>query len=245
MSDDRSLVEPDTRCLACPVGHRAICRALGDAHRHNLTDIMMHRRFSAGTEIMHQEDDSKLFAIIVSGSIKLTRVISDGRQQIVGLLSESDCLGDVFSVRNHDGAECITDVELCCFQRKRFDAILKAHPELEHRLLEKALEDLQDARQWMIALGCKTAKERIATFLVWLSERVNWHCFRTFSDQDSLIITLPFTRAEMGDFLGLTIETVSRTLTKLKSTKVISFLDTRRIEIHELDKLRRIAEHGG
>ena len=103
--------------MDCPVRHRAVCHALDGSNLHELSDIMVHRHFKAGDSIFHQDETSQLFAIIVSGVVKLTRLLPDGRQQIVGLLSDADCLGNPFTADSHDEAECVTDVELCCFRR--------------------------------------------------------------------------------------------------------------------------------
>lgn len=242
MSASEPVVRPDLRCENCPVRHHAICRALDGSHLHELSDIMIHRRFKAGAEIVHQDDTSELFAIIVSGVVKLTRMLPDGRQQIVGLLSEADCLGDVFSAVSHDNAECVTDVDLCCFRRKQIETVLKARPELEHRLLQKATEDLEEARQWMLALGRKTATEKVATFLLWLRNEEQNHCSHAPSLEDDPIVYLPISRGEIADFLGLTIETVSRIVSKLNTSGVIRLIDNRCIEICDLDGLRRVAE---
>ena len=127
---------PDLRCASCPVHHHAVCEALGGLYLDELAGIMTHRRFEAGTEIVHQGETSHLFGIIASGVVKLTRLLPDGRQHIVCLLSETDCIGDVFSSQSHDNAMCVTDVELCCFHRTQFDDIVKSHPTLGHHLLQ-------------------------------------------------------------------------------------------------------------
>ena len=243
MAVAKESVSRDVRCLNCPVSHHAICSVMSDIDHHELSEIMVHRHLAAGSQIIHQDEDSGLFAIVVSGTIKLINVLADGRQQIVGLLSEADCLGEVFSSRDSENAECVTDVHLCCFDRKRFQNVMKAHPELERRLLQKALNDLRDARHWMSALGRKNSLEKVATFLVWLQSKAQTHCLRNHGQNDFTIINLPFTRSEIGDFLGLTIETVSRTFTKLRIMGVIIITGNRSIEILNSEALRRIAEN--
>lgn len=106
--------ETDLRCARCPVRHHAVCSTLPGPHLHELSDIMAHRHFSAGDEILHQEETSQLFAVIVSGVVKLTRMLPDGREQIVGLLTATDTLGEIDASVSHNSVECVTDVELCC-----------------------------------------------------------------------------------------------------------------------------------
>jgi len=89
----------------------------------------------------------------MSGVVKLTQILPDGREQIVGLLSAADCLGNPVSSVSNENAECLTKAKLCCFRRTQFGSVLRTNPELEHRLLEKTVRDLKQARQWMTVLG--------------------------------------------------------------------------------------------
>ncbi len=237
--------EADLRCKRCPVRHHSICRALDESHRHELSDIMIHRHFAVGQEIIHQGDASKLFAIIVSGVVKLIRVLPDGRQQIVGLLSGAACLGDVFSAVSHDSVECVTDVELCCFQRPQIESVFKTHPELEHRLFQSVAKDLEDAREWMLTLGRRTAREKVATFLLWLGKDEQNHCPDAPKPQDDPILDIPFARHEIADFLGLTLETVSRIFSRLNATGVIKLSGAKSVEIRDINVLRQLAEPDG
>jgi CRP/FNR family transcriptional regulator len=232
---------PRAHCADCPVRKSSICCALDDKHVTELADIMTHRHFAAGHAIVHQEDTSELFAIVLEGTLKLSRVLEDGRQQIVGLLSASDSLGNIFARKSHDTAECVTDVTLCCFPRKRFDAVLKRHPELQHQLLLRAMEDLDETRQWMLALGQKSAEEKVASFLLWLWDKQQYRV-ATEQNRDALIMTCPFKRREIAEFLGLTLETTSRQFSRFRTKHVIALPSHGQIEIKNLDTLRWLAE---
>jgi CRP/FNR family transcriptional regulator, anaerobic regulatory protein len=237
-----SFLLPHAHCVDCLVRNSGVCCALADEHLDELSDIMVHRQYAAGCEIVHQEDSSELFGILLDGTVKLTRVLEDGRQQIVGLLSASDSLGDLYSDMSHDTAECVTDVTLCCFPRKRFNAVLDRHPELQRQLLLRAMEDLDDARQWILALGQKNAEEKVASFLLWLWDKRRYHAATEQDPDNASIMNSPFTRRETAEFLGLTLETVSRHFTRLRAKGVIGLLSRKRIEIKKLDALRRLAE---
>ena len=204
---------------------------------------MRHRHFVAGDQIIHQDDVSELFAVVVSGTIKLTRTLSDGREQIVALLAEADCLGDLFARENHETAQCVTDVVLCSFPRDRFKALLADHPDLERRLLTLATQDLDDARDWLLTIGRKNATEKVATFLVWLLTKQHRAQPQSMQTPSDLVIELPLSRQEMGDLLGLTMETVSRHMTKLRQADVIK-LDAQghRVFVKDLDMLERLAQ---
>lgn len=229
------------RCTDCPVRHHAVCQALDGSHLHELSDIMVHRHLKAGDSIMHQDETSQLFAIIVSGVVKLSRLLPDGRQQIVGLLTEADILGNLFTADSHDEAECVTDVELCCFRRSQFERVLENHPEVAQRLLQKSLKDIDEAREWLTALGRKSAQEKVAMFLLWLRGDGDHHCPFVRDVDGHEIVDFPFSRQEIANFLGLTLETVSRALSKMNASGAIRVIESNRIELTHLEQLQDMA----
>jgi len=189
------------------------------------------------------EDDAHVIAIVVAGTVKLFKTLADGRQQIVGLLFPSDCFGRAFSETQHSFAEAAADVEICCFPRQKFEHVLEEHPVLERALLEKTLNDLDNARDWMVALGRKTASEKVASFLSEMGRKSELtECAQSRPFHNLPIFLLPLTRGEIADCLGLTEETVSRTLTQLRVSGVIRLIDTHIIEVCDPDVL---AELGG
>ncbi|NNJ77451.1 MAG: Crp/Fnr family transcriptional regulator [Anderseniella sp.] len=234
-------VHLDLRCANCPVRHHAICSALDTPHIHELTDIMTHRHFCAGDEVLHQDETSQLFAIIVRGIVKLTRMLPDGREQIVGLLSGSDILGDIETAVSHDSAQCVTDVEVCCFRRKQFEAVLEKHPELAHHLLKKASANLDEARDWMMVLGRLGAMEKVARFILWQCNKDHPGCIHQTSQQAKQVVHMPLKREEIAGFLGMTIETVSRNMSKLRADGIIEMPNAKDIRITDIDRLRDIA----
>jgi len=239
----KSSVLLDLRCKQCPVHHHAVCAALCGSDLNELADIMIHRHFRSGEEILHREETSQLFAIIVSGVVKLTRTFPDGREQIVGLLTTTHSLGDVYTGINHNSVECVTDVELCCFKRVQFETVLQRHPELQRRLSLDVLEDLNEAQDWLMVLGRMGAKEKLATFILWLWKDYSGHCVNCAGREQSPIIHLPFKREEIAGFLGITIETVSRKFGSLNSMGFIRLIDSKTIEILDIEALREIAQY--
>jgi CRP/FNR family transcriptional regulator len=91
---------------------------------HRLAGMMSHKDFAAHQEIIHQEETSNLVAIIISGLVKLTRLLPDGREQIVAILSRGHSIGEVYESLSHDSVQCITDVTLCCFRKTEFEKLL-------------------------------------------------------------------------------------------------------------------------
>lgn len=235
-------IDMDQRCAQCPVRHHAICDALGTSDIGELSDIMTHRTLSAGEVILHQGESSQLFAVIMSGVVKLTQILPDGREQIVGLLSAAHSLGNPVTSVSNENVECVTDVKLCCFRRAQFGAVLRANPELEHRLLEQTVNDLKQARQWMTVLGKLGAQEKMARFILWLwKENRNMCPHRELSEPGS-IIYFPLKREEIAGLLGMTIETVSRNISKLKTEGIIDLLDAKSIELRNVPRLQQIAQ---
>ncbi len=173
--------------------------------------------------------------------MKLTRMLPDGREQIVGLLKGTDILGHLETSISHDNVQCVTDVELCCFRRKQFEAVLDRHPELAHYMLKKSSSDLDDARDWMTVLGKLGAIEKVARFIMRLYEQEHPRCAHLPIEAGNQVVHLLLKREEIAGFLGMTIETVSRNMTKLKSDGLIELLDAKSIRILDVDRLRDVA----
>ncbi len=229
------------RCDHCAVRHQAVCGALSEEELVHMNRIAHRKLVTAGETIMSDEEPAEFFANVVSGVVKLTKTLADGRQQIVGLLFPPDFLGRAYSENNPYFAEAATDVEICCFPHDGFERLLKAYPGLEHRLFAKTLDELDSAREWMVLLGRKTAQEKVASFLLLLARRAGMTGCSHGSSGLFPQFVLPLTRADIADYLGLTIETVSRQITKLKSSGIISLADNRIFSVPDMDRLRRAA----
>ncbi len=242
MSGSKVIALATPRCSQCPVRSEGICCGLSKPEFDEISRLGRYRHFNAGSQIIHQDNASEFFAVIVSGRIKLIREGPDGRQQIVGFLSESDCLGDLFQDVSHQSAECIMAVLLCCFPRKPFEAFLKNHPELEHRLFLRAMKQLDETREWLFALGQQKAAERVASFLLWLCRDHGIGSPDGRKPGYNSVVDCPFSRQDIADFLGLTIETVSRSFSKLRMSGLIKLHPDKRIQILDFDALDRLAE---
>ncbi len=215
------------RCNQCAIRHHAVCGALNQEELKSLNQISRQQKLKAGQVIISEEEDADFFANVVSGVVKLIKTLPDGRQQIVGLLFAPDFLGRAFGKQQAFYAEAATDVELCSFPHDQFERVLKTHPGLEHRLFEYTLNELDSAREWMLLLGRKTAEEKVASFLLMLAKRSALMGCNHQDPDVNLRFVLPLTRSDMADYLGLTIETVSRQITKLKARQIISLEDNR------------------
>ena len=202
------------------------------------------RSVAAGEPLIWEDDDSLLVANVIEGVLKLTTSTADGREQIVGVAYPSDFIGRPFGQTSAASVVALTDARVCVFARNDFDRFAREHPELEHKLLERTLAELDRTRSWMMLLGRKSAPEKIATFLLDMSERLADNgCMHQPGSQNgpARTFTLPFSRQQVADLLGLTIETVSRQFTKLKADGVVALPGRRDVEILDRAALEMLA----
>jgi CRP/FNR family transcriptional regulator len=191
------------------------------------------RKAATGEELIGEAESIDRYSNVMAGVVKLTKTLPDGRQQIVGLQFAPDFLGRPFRKESPVTAEAATEIELCSFPRSALDRMMAEQPGLEHRLLDQTLKELDQARDWMVTLGRKTAEEKVASFLLMIARNIDPE---SGADR-SAAFDLPLSRAEIADFLGLTIETVSRKLTRLRSDNVIRIENNRRVMIDDLQRL--------
>ncbi|AZQ68616.1 Crp/Fnr family transcriptional regulator [Silicimonas algicola] len=227
-------------CSACPIRHKAVCSRCEPDELDELERIKFYKFYPAGQTVAIRGEPLETVASVVGGVATLTRSMEDGRTQLVGLLLPSDFIGRPGRTAIEYDVTAVTDLTLCCFNRKPFEDLLVRFPHVRERLLEMALDELDAARDWMLLLGRKTARERIASLIALIVKR------STRPDGSVMgtgtRIELPITRETMANYLGLTIETVSRQLTKLRADGIIELDGKRGIIIPDLGGL--LAETG-
>lgn len=227
-------------CDDCPIRYRAVCAHCEADELVELEGIKFYRSFEAGQCIALEGDEMEFVGSVVTGVASLTQTLEDGRTQMVGLLLPSDFLGRPGRGTAAYNATAVTDVVLCCFRRKPFDKMMAETPHIAHRLLQMTLDELDAAREWMLLLGRKTAREKIASFIAILARREAG--LLKLSPRDRMEIELPLTREAMADYLGLTLETVSRQINALKREGVIELSGKRGVILP--DYARLVAESG-
>jgi CRP/FNR family transcriptional regulator, anaerobic regulatory protein len=219
-------------CRACEARHRGVCGALSADQLVSLNKQSTRKRVDSGVELIGETQQAESYANIISGVVKLTKMMADGRQQIVGLQFAPDFLGRPFRSDSGITADAATEVNICSFPRTTIERMIRDTPELEHKLLEQTLKELDEARDWMLTLGRKTASEKVASFLYLIASHINPEL-----DASSVSFELPLTRSDIADFLGLTIETVSRQMTKLRKDEIILIRNNRQVEVPDLGRL--------
>lgn len=226
-------------CQYCPIRHRAVCARCAPNELERLNDIKYYKSYSAGQSIALAGEENDFVASVVSGVATLTRGMEDGRTQVVGLLLASDFIGRPGRPSVGHDVTAATDVTLCCFQRAPFEKLLVELPHVRDRLLEMALDELDAAREWMLLLGRKTAREKVASFLMLVVRRSSNPDGASLGEPTR--IQLPLSRETIANFLGLTIETVSRQLTALRKDGLIDIEDNRTVHIDDPDTLAEVA----
>ncbi len=225
---------PRQGCDRCDVRTRAICADLSDDDRIALSRIGRRVTLHAGQTVMWEGDDSTVVANVIEGTLKLATSTGDGREQIVGVVYASDFIGRPFGARTPHSVTALTDARLCLFPRGAFDGFARDHGALQHRLLQRTLDDLDRTRDWMLLLGRKAAREKVATFLLDMGRRLR-------PDRDG-VIDLPLSRQQIADILGITIETVSRQFSELKRQGVIALVGRRGVRLVDTAMLEDLAE---
>lgn len=214
---------------------------MSDDELHALNAIATHRDYPAGSIIQGSGEPSTFLASIVEGVVKLIHGLPDGREQIVGLLFSADFLGRTFADVYPCHVVAVTDVKICRYPQEAFEEILERFPGLEERLYSDTLKELERAHGWLLLLGRKTAAERLATLLVMLGDRQSLVGCHHLPQNNSLNFDLPLTRTEIADFLGLTIETVSRQFSRLKKDGLIQIANKRHIVVPDRKALEDLA----
>lgn len=231
-------------CSECAVRDEALCGALRDDELVALNSIGQRRKVACGETVIWSGDDSVICANLLEGIMKLSASTSDGREQTVGLLYPADFVGRLFAEQAAFTVTALTDVELCVFPRGQFETVLQDHVRMERLLLQRTFSALEDARGRMLTLARRTAEERVAGFLLDMLARIGNTGCSAVAD-GPVTFDLPLTRGQIAELLGLTIETVSRQLTRFKTAGLIALPGARGITIRDRAGLKTLAEAQG
>jgi CRP/FNR family transcriptional regulator len=226
-------VHPCANCGARPLG---VCADLKGHELQSMACASETVTAQPGQALFHEGDPNPFVFNVVDGAVKLYRLLPDGRRQITGFLFQGDFLGLGGRGASSFTAEALTPLSACRFRRSDFDQLLNALPALEHRLVALAGDELMAAQEQIVLLGRKTARERLASFLTRLAERQVQLGGREGQ------VHLPMTRLDIADYLGLTIETVSRVFTQFKTSGLIQLLPGNEVALPDPAALKALGE---
>lgn len=219
-------------CQSCNARHNGICGVLSDGE---LIELGKHSRqvtHKAGDLLIGDAQSVQSYATVLEGVVKLSKILEDGRQQVVGLQFAPDFLGRLYGRQSTINADAASDVIVCRIPRNTLEKLVSSNSALEAKLLDQTLRELDEARDWMVTLGQKTANEKVASFIHLIAQHIS------VKDGHVTSFDLPLSRSDIADFLGLTIETVSRQFTKLRTSGVIEIEHHRHVTIPDIDRLR-------
>lgn len=225
------------RCGQCSVRHRAICAAVDHNHDDRLEAMVSHRHFQPGQMIFDEGEHADYVYNVSAGDVRLFKLLPDGRRQITGFLRAGDFLGLVSNDDYAYGAEAINAVELCCMPLNSLERLLRDLPPMRDRLLTMSRDELAAAQEQMLLLGRKTARERLLSFLLARSGTA-----RGEERTGAVEVDLPMSRTDIADYLGLTIETVSRTFTALRKDGLIELPKPQTVKLVDLEAIEEAAD---
>lgn len=176
--------------------------------------------------------------LVESGSLCLYKVLPDGRRQVIGFAFRGDIVGLHFSVLETCNAQATVATRVKCLPMLMLTSLARREPAIAVRMFETVSEQLTSTNEHLVSVVQRSALERVASFLLDLSMR------NEARGLNATAIELSMTRADIADFLGLTIETVSRTLTKLRTLGLISIEQCTSIALQDVAELRRLADGG-
>lgn len=226
-------------CGDCPIRVRAVCSNADAGELAALEDMKYYRSFPAGQPVVWAGDKMDFVGSIVTGTAALTKTMEDGRRQMVGLLQPSDFVGRPGREAAVFDVTAVSDLVMCCFRKKPFEDMMKTTPHIVLRLLAMTLDELDATREWMLILGRKTAREKIASLLTILARRATM--LAPQGPKNHAEFELPLTREAMADYLGLTIETVSRQISALKKDGLIRVTGNRSVAVPDYARLVAVA----
>ena len=213
----------DSRSTAAPQAIAEVLQRLG-----------LKMSYAKAEEIFAQDEDADLVHLVVSGGVRTTRLLSDGRRQVGAFYYPGDLIGLESGPLHRFSAEAICDAALLVVRRSALKTFA-GDEALDRAVWEATRRELERTQDHLLVLGRKTACEKVASFLMDLAQRERQ------GDGPCGRVSMPMSRQDMADYLGLTIETVSRMLTQLQGRSVVEFDGCRRFKVKRWDALEDMA----
>jgi CRP/FNR family transcriptional regulator len=215
--DGRGSVEEFSRflnpCGACAVRNGGICAPLKPRELRRLSAIASRSRLAAEQVVFCEGDSANTVFAVTDGTVRLSKMLLDGRRQITGFVSPGGFLGIAYSDTYAYSAEAVTSLGLCRFPRRQ----------------------LEDPQNQMVLLGRKSAEEKVASFL-W-----QWCLKAGRREKTDCVIDLPMNRTDIADYLGLTTETVSRTFSRFAKQGILRLPSTHDVVLQRPERLEEMA----
>jgi len=229
--------EPPTQapCVGCASKRFGICHPLDTSALDDISHDSDRQALPAKAVLFREGDPATRTYSVLEGTVKLSRLLPDGRQQVVGFRFRGDLVGYAAGPTYPFDAELLTPGQFCRIERGRLDTLLRRYPLLERRVLDICLGELAATQEHLVTVARRSAEARVAAFLLGLTDA---HRRRGLAQGD---LPMPMTRGDIGDFLGLTLETVSRTFTAFKRSGWIAEPGGQKLRILDMGTLQSLA----
>ena len=222
-------------CERCAGAVKGLCHTLDDVDQAALSAASTTLRLPARSAVFREGDRAAAVFTLVDGAAKLLRSLPDGRQQIIGFRFPGDFIGYTARDRYPCDAELVTDSTVCRLDRARLESMSRHCAPLSHRLLALCAEDLASAQEQLGAMAQRSAEGRVAAFLLMLRAAARRN------GQPGIALSLPMPRADIGDYLGLTIESVSRVFAALRREGLLREPSRGQVTLTDLAALESLA----
>ncbi|NOG72504.1 Crp/Fnr family transcriptional regulator [Roseicella sp. DB1501] len=230
---------PESRvqiCDRCGSRIAGLCQPLDAAALDEISAESQQVVMPAHSTIFREGDAAGKVFTLIEGFAKLSRLLPDGKQQVVGFRFAGDVIGYTTLAAYPFDAELLTEARICRLERRQLDALLQRYPKLERRMLDLCVQELTATQEQLVTVGRRSAEARVAAFLLSLVEAGRR---RGAVPQ---VLEMPMTRADIADFLGLTLETVSRSLTAFRKRGWIREPMHHRVELLDPEAISALAE---
>jgi len=227
------------QCHDCDARHIGMCDALSDADMSFLARVAQRVTVPAGKAFIEEGSDASYFYDLSHGDVRVFKSLADGRRLVTGFMGAGHFLGLAVHGKYAFSAEAMTDVQLCRFDRKTLQKVFLEFPALESKLLDVATHEMVLAQEQMLLLGRKTALERVASFLLAWAERLEIYALGNVPNT-AFTMALPMNRTDLSDYLGLTIESVSRAFSRLKQDGLIAFTHSHEVTVLKIHRIINI-----
>ncbi len=224
------------RCGSRVVG---VCAALDIAGLDEISHETRRTPVKARESLFREGDPASSIVMLMNGTAKLSRLMPDGRQQVLGFRFSGDIMGFTQGRMYASDAEMLTDGNICRMTRPQLEAMLERFPATQRRLIDLCAQELALTQDQLVTVGRRHAEQRVAAFVLSLAEAA-----RRRGTPPSLF-DMPMTRAEIGDLLGLALETVSRAFTALRKRGLVRELGGHKVELPDMAALAALADGDG
>jgi CRP/FNR family transcriptional regulator, anaerobic regulatory protein len=225
-------------CFTCPARKGDICGGMDDVQIRNLAAGSSRLQLKQGETLIWDGDPAQHAFVVTRGAVRVSKAGADGRRQILDFLFAGQFIGMPSDLTYHFDAEALGDSEVCRFDRRSLEDLMTKYPGVEKGYRAGTARQLETAYDHAFALGRRTAMERVAAFLLDLHAS-------TCPKSSVGALKLPMTRNDIADFLGLTLETVSRAFSRIKTLGVIRLPSAQEVEIRDLERLKALAGASG